>query len=43
MNHSRILIFVLVCSFVLASSLSAQGLTLKGIKGGVNLANFSKF
>ena len=41
MNHSRIFIFILLCSFILAGSLSAQGLTMKGIKGGVSLANFS--
>ena len=41
MKSSHVIIFMLVLCFIVTSSLSAQGLTAKGIKGGLNLANFS--
>jgi hypothetical protein len=41
MKHLRAEFILLFAIFSVASSLSAQGLTLKGIKGGINLTTFS--
>ena len=40
MKLSQLFIFVLVICFLSASSVSAQGLTAKGLKGGISLAKF---